>query len=318
MDREKMSEGSVKISLGLPVYNGENYLVNSLDSILAQTFEDFELIISDNGSTDRTEKICREYAKKDLRIKYFRFSTNRGATKNFNSTVDRARGPFFKRCSHDDELHPRYLEECLPLIENHSNVVLSHSRTMIIDSAGVILHKENYPLNVCHDDPLKRFDDICVEGHDCILVFGIYRTEVLRKSPMIKDYVGSDRVLLGHMALLGEIVESPKYFFRRRHHIETSTFIDQRQGRLQWFNPDLAGKLYMPNWRLFFEFEKLAVDPDRPLGQRVGIFIVALKYGVRRRKYLVEDVSQYTRLLLRKSKYVSWLYYRLKGLKGSR
>ena len=313
-----MSKGLAKISLGLPVYNGENYLARGLDSILAQTFEDFELIVSDNGSTDRTEEICRKYAEKDLRIKYFRFSKNRGATCNFNSTVDRATAPYFKWCSHDDELDSKYLEECLPLIENHSDVVLSHSKTMIIDSDSNLLHKENYPLSVSDDNPLKRFQDICVERHDCILVFGIYRTDMLRQSPMIKDYVGSDRVLLGHMALLGKIVESPKFLFSRRQHVETSTFIDQHQGRLQWFNPDLGGKLYMPNWRLFFEFLKLAGYSGGSLGQRIGIFIIALKHGVRRRKKLGEDFRQYARLSLRKSKFASWLYYSLKGLKGSR
>ncbi len=79
----------------MSTYNGENYLARAIESILEQTFEDFELIISDNGSTDETEAICRQYAEKDARVKYFRYEANKGATYNFNSTVERASAPFF-------------------------------------------------------------------------------------------------------------------------------------------------------------------------------------------------------------------------------
>ena len=94
-----------RVTIGLPVYNGENYLAEAIDSILGQTFTDFELIISDNASTDRTEEICRRYAAEDDRIRYFRHDRNRGASPNYNFTVEKARGEYFKWAAHDDVLH---------------------------------------------------------------------------------------------------------------------------------------------------------------------------------------------------------------------
>ena len=98
-----------RVSIGLPVYNGENFLEFALDSILGQTFQDFELIISDNASTDATESICRRYAAKDSRIRYYRNPNNQGAAQNYNRVFALARGEYFKWAAHDDVCKPNYL-----------------------------------------------------------------------------------------------------------------------------------------------------------------------------------------------------------------
>jgi glycosyltransferase involved in cell wall biosynthesis len=85
-----------RVSIGLPVFNGEKYLAEALDSILSQTYRDFKLIISDNASTDRTEQICREYAAKDRRIRYYRNEKNIGAPKNFNRVFELSSGKYFR------------------------------------------------------------------------------------------------------------------------------------------------------------------------------------------------------------------------------
>ena len=95
-----------RLSIGLPVYNGENYLAESLDALLGQTYEDFELIISDNASTDGTADICHSYAKQDSRIRYIRQRQNIGCAPNHNYLVDEARGELFKWAS-DDDLYAR-------------------------------------------------------------------------------------------------------------------------------------------------------------------------------------------------------------------
>src|SRR5688572_10868700 len=103
-----MPEKNPRVSIGLPVYNGENYLAEAIDSILAQTFEDFELIISDNASTDRTQEICEAYAAKDGRIRYYRSEVNKGSAWNFNRVFELARGEYFKWAAHDDYIAPEY------------------------------------------------------------------------------------------------------------------------------------------------------------------------------------------------------------------
>ena len=102
-----------RVSIGIPVYNGGRFIKEAIDSILAQTFEDFELILSDNASTDETEEICKEYATLDRRIRYYRNEENLGAAKNYNRVFELSNGEYFKWASHDDLCAPEYLERCI-------------------------------------------------------------------------------------------------------------------------------------------------------------------------------------------------------------
>src|SRR2546425_9420098 len=91
-----------QVSVGLPVYNGERYLAEALDSLLTQSYEDFELIICDNASTDRTGEIARSYAAKDKRVRYARNDKNLGAGGNFRRGFALASGEYFRWAASDD------------------------------------------------------------------------------------------------------------------------------------------------------------------------------------------------------------------------
>ncbi|MCH9054911.1 glycosyltransferase [Synechococcus sp. PCC 6716] len=104
-----------KISIGMPVYNGARYIREALDSLLAQTFTEFELIISDNASIDNTEAICREYAAKDHRVRYIRQSQNLGASANFKFVLDKALGEYFMWAAADDIWDKNWIEKLLPV-----------------------------------------------------------------------------------------------------------------------------------------------------------------------------------------------------------
>ncbi len=97
-----MTRKHPKVSIGMPVYNGDDFIRRALDSVLNQTFTDFEVIISDNASDDETEIICREYAAKDDRISYFRQKTNIGGTDNFLFVLNKAQSSYFSFLAHDD------------------------------------------------------------------------------------------------------------------------------------------------------------------------------------------------------------------------
>ena len=120
------------VSVGLPVYNGERYLRQAIESIQSQT--DLELIISDNASTDATEGICREYATRDPRVRYYRSDQNRGAAWNHNRVVELARGEYFKRQCHDDYCDTTFLEKCLAVIHSNPDVVLCYPRSFVSTS----------------------------------------------------------------------------------------------------------------------------------------------------------------------------------------
>lgn len=118
-----------KVSVGMPVYNGEDTLRCALNSLLGQSFADFELIISDNASTDGTESICREYAEQDRRIRYVRQSKNVGAVTNFKLVLDEARGDYFMWAAHDDIRSADYLEVNVSFLDHNPDFVASTSPT---------------------------------------------------------------------------------------------------------------------------------------------------------------------------------------------
>ena len=123
------------VTIGMPVYNGARFLAETLESILAQTFGDFELMITDNASSDATPDICRHYAA-DLRIRYYRHPKNLGAAVNYTSCFERSLSPFFKWAAHDDPWAPDLLEGCMTALTNHPDAVLAFARTLSIDADG--------------------------------------------------------------------------------------------------------------------------------------------------------------------------------------
>ena len=128
-----------KVAIGLPVYNGERYLEAALDAIQAQTFTDYEVVICDNASTDRTEAICRAYEARDQRIRYYRNPANIGAAPNFNRTFELADGEYFKWFAADDLITPDYLEQCVAALDRNPDAVLCYTRVLVIDDDGKVV-----------------------------------------------------------------------------------------------------------------------------------------------------------------------------------
>ena len=138
-----------RVSMGLPVYNGEQYLATALDSLLAQTFTDFEIVISDNASTDATEEICRRYAARDARIRYVRQPENRGSVFNFNHVFELARGEYYRWHAHDDVCAPTFLDRCVELLDQDPTIVGCHSLKVKIDQGGRVLGVMTHPAYGC-------------------------------------------------------------------------------------------------------------------------------------------------------------------------
>jgi glycosyltransferase involved in cell wall biosynthesis len=244
-----MSENKPRVSIGVPVHDGENYLAEMLDSVLAQTYSDFELIISDNASTDRTEGICRAYAASDERIQYFRNEENLGAAENFNRVFELSSGEYFKWAAHDDLCAPEFLERCVEVLDRDLSVVLCHPRTRIIDEHGKPLYDYIVKLNTDSTKRHERFREMISVEHWCFQVFGLIRARALRMTPVIASYTGSDRILLAELSLIGRVYEIPEYLFFRREHPRTSTsqFPDNRE-RMAWFDPKNVGRVQIPTW----------------------------------------------------------------------
>ena len=213
------------VSIGMPVYNGEKYIAAAIESLLTQTFTDFELVISDNASTDNTKHICQEYALKDSRIRYYRNPLNLGAPPNYNRTVKLSKGKYFKWAAADDEHKRDYLQKCVAILEKDQSIVLCHSKTASrIDETGVITGTYDHSMRIGSQNRYQRFADlISIMSNPCWTVFGVIRKEILERTPLHGDYRGADANLLAELSLYGRLYELPDYLFLRRDHEETYT-----------------------------------------------------------------------------------------------
>lgn len=243
------------LSIGLPVYNGENYLREALDSLVGQTFRDLEIVISDNASTDSTGAICQQYMQKDPRIRYYRNETNLGVARNFNRVCDLARGRYFKWASHDDLHAPTFLERCVAVLERDPGVVLCYSRTAIIDQEGRIVRRHDGRLRSDAPEAHVRFHDLLV-NYLVFEIFGVMRMEVLRKEvPAYGNFGHSDGVLLARLGLEGRFHEIPEYLsFNREHEEKSAHKYSTYRDYTVWLDPAKAGRILLPRWRMGYEF----------------------------------------------------------------
>lgn len=231
-----------KVSIGLPVYNGEDYIEQAISTLLRQSFSDFELIISDNASKDGTRAICERFAADDPRVRYSRVNRNLGAAPNYNRIVPMARGSYFKWAAHDDRCLPRFLEACVKALDEDPSVVLAYPATIVIDKHGDALRTYRDGLDLPQAEPQARFAGYIKQNYlhrrgMCNPIFGVVRMNALRRTRLIQDFLASDRSLLGHLALLGRFRELEDPLFERRIHMGTSTLaVTDFKKRQEWFN----------------------------------------------------------------------------------
>jgi glycosyltransferase involved in cell wall biosynthesis len=229
------------VSIGLAVFNGENYLVQSIQSILDQTFDDYELIISDNCSTDRTEQICREFSSKSDKITYYRQPWNMGAAANFEFVFQKSRGKYFKWQGHDDYAHPLYLEKCVARFEQDPDAVLCQSHVELIDEngkqLGVYAHED---FGTTDPDPITRFAGR-LRNIRCAEVLGIIPRRVLENTERLGPFVSHDRCLLSHLALMGRFLDVSEVLFAFRIHPNQFTqSTNKGNSAMRWFDPNRA------------------------------------------------------------------------------
>ena len=206
-----------RLSIGLPVYNGQRYLAEALQRLLDQSFTDFELVISDNGSTDATQEICRAAAARDPRVRYVRQPRNIGLAGNHNAVFDLARGELFKWAADDDLYDPDLLARCVAALDDTPDAVLAHCYTAILDESTGETVRLDYPLASTAQRAADRFRSLLWDdgGDDD---YGVIRSEVLRRVRPYDSYYNADRTLVAELALHGRFVQVPDWLYVRREH----------------------------------------------------------------------------------------------------
>lgn len=220
-----------RVSIGVPVRNGERFLAEAVDSLLAQTYTDFELLISDNASTDGTEAICRAYAAKDPRVRYFRSPEDVGLANNYNYLFIRARGEYFKWAAADDVHEPEYLSRCVEVLDHDPSVVLAYGKARFIDASGGSLDTTDPGFDLRSDDVNTRFRYVMYAYHWVNVLFGVIRRDTLARTGLLPAYPGADYALLGELAMMGKMFEVPDPLLLRRLHPAASS---QNTGNSGW------------------------------------------------------------------------------------
>ena len=240
------------VTVALPVYNGEGYLEEALEGLLGQTFSDFELLISDNASTDGTERICREYASRDARIRYFRRPANVGVIANHNALVPLARGRLFKWVGHDDVYEPELLARCVDALEADPSAVLANVGDGVVDEHG---HRTATPYPLRTEDPKAhvRFRSVLHEdgGND---FYGLFRIDVMRRMRPQGTYLHMDRVLVAEASLMGRFCEIPEVLYHRRDHPGRASRARSARDVLRTLDPARGDRLRHPLVRVYAEY----------------------------------------------------------------
>jgi glycosyltransferase involved in cell wall biosynthesis len=243
-----------KVSIGLPVYNDDRFLAQTLDCLLSQSYRDFELIICDNASTDKTAEISRSYASRDSRIRYHRNPTNLGVSRNFNLSFHLSRGKYFKWAAANDLCATDMIERCVEVLDQRPDAVLCFAKTRIIDERGEVGADFDDRLDLQSDRPSERFR-MLLEGISMVNVaYGVSRSSALRLTRLEQPYSNSDVAFLAELALHGKFVEVPDTsFFRRMFEISTEKYPSPHD-RMKIYEPEKADKLSFPYWWLFGDF----------------------------------------------------------------
>ena len=277
----------------MPVYNGSKHIALRLDSILAQTFTDFELIVSDNASTDNTEEICRDYAARDSRIRYIRNPENLGASRNYNQVFEVSKGgKYFRWAAHDDLLGPTCLEQHKKSLDEGPE-----SAVMSITLRRYISWEDGRLMGTAYDcvagvsteagyapgqplERLDRFDDIDFKkllhlagGWFPILAFGMIKTEALKKTHLLQAFPGADLVMTAELRFLGEFLLVPEeLYFQRLHPAEGWTMRRNRAEEAAWFNPRSRGTFLPHRANLYYQYTKSILRAPIPFGQKAARF----------------------------------------------
>jgi FkbM family methyltransferase len=243
-----------RLTIGLPVYNGERYLAGAIDALLGQSYKDFELIISDNASTDGTKEICQRYARQDARVRYIRQPRNIGLAPNHNVLVGQARGELFKWAANDDLYARELIERCVDALDEHPDVVLAHCWTALIDDSGTMTGASVYPLSTSSPRAPERFRSLLFDrgGDDC---YGVIRTEVLRRTAMHESHHHAERNVITELALYGRFYQIPDWlYFRRDHPEQAERSCPTVRSRCANMDPRRADRLRHPLVRLYGEY----------------------------------------------------------------
>ena len=285
------------ITIGLPVYNGQKFLQAAIDSHLSQSYGDFDLVISDNGSTDATEEICRRYAAQDDRISYLRSPVNRGILWNHRRVLEGLgeATPYFRWAGADDVLEPGLLAAMVEVLRSRPEVEAVMPATKNIDEAGAIIRSMERTLNLESAVPYERARQILLANYQHVIAYGLLRAPSLRRMRTGPDYIGWDPVFIWELALRGRIFQLEQLALLRRFHPGSISRVKTAREMRKWVEPDARAGMNFPHWTWAYERARALLATSLPSREKLRISLLLLRATSWQRKDLARDVIQAVR-----------------------
>jgi glycosyltransferase involved in cell wall biosynthesis len=286
-----------KVAIGMPVWNGEKFVSEAIESILAQTYGDFELVISDNASTDATGEICQGYAKQDARIRYIRQKTNIGAAPNYNAVFRHSSGQYFKWAA--DLWAPELIGECVRVLDEDESVVLCSPATALINEDGSRVayspeHKsmvdsygvrwpvtpENNPL-LMSADPADRYSAILLLMFFCLEVFGLMRRSAVERTSLHRPNVSGDKIFLAELSLIGRFHLLEQFLFYRTCHRQQFSATLSAGYQTMWFS-GRKQHMFLQQLKILAAYSRIALSRELTPEQRYRCISAVWRRGVTR------------------------------------
>ncbi|MCB1757108.1 MAG: glycosyltransferase family 2 protein [Gammaproteobacteria bacterium] len=281
-----MASSQPLVSIGLPVYNGSNYIEKTIESILSQSYENFELIICDNASTDATASICERFVATDKRVSYFRQQKNLGASRNFNSTFEKASGKYFKWASHDDLLGPDNIRDCVEFLENHDDYVICWPHMDYIDENDNHLRNQSIVnLSMEGDSFVSRIHDLFnfqIAGDDVVpTIFALVRSSALANTRLWQRFTSSEEILMLELLMQGKVKQLEQTGLHFRIHNESAFHKNRTPAeREKWFDTEKHYVLQFPVWFLLVRYFNLVAHSRLDLWEKLRCYYQIIRRAV--------------------------------------
>lgn len=286
-----------KVVIGLPIYNSEKYVAAAISSHLAQSFGDFHLVISDNGSTDATPDICADFARTDDRVKYERSPENRGILWNHRRVMEAMESPdqYFRWAAGDDILEPDLLQAMVETLDADDDVEAVMPNTKNIDGDGKIIGAMERTLDLQSPDVYQRARDILVANYQHVVAYGLLRVSSLRDMRTRPRYVGWDPIFIWELALRGRIVQIPGPALLRRFHAGSISRVKTAKEMRKWVEPNEKAGMRLPHWTWSYERLRTLLGARLSGRERLRIGGFLFRYTLWQRQALLRDLMQATR-----------------------
>lgn len=278
-----------RVTIGVPAYNAERFLAVALESLVNQTYRDIEILVVDNASTDSTGDIVREFAERDDRIRYVRNEQNIGAGRNFIRCVDLARTELFRWQSADDYSAPTFVERCVEVLDAHPDVIQAYPRAILVDESGAELERYDEKISTVAESPRVRYLHVMRNIALVNALYGVMRTELLRKTGIHGAYLGADVIVQEEIALYGKIWEIPEWLYFRRMHAAAHSAMSVAE-KNAFFNPGKPRRRELTMWRHLRERIIAVLRSPLSLGEKTRLAGVILRSGVSGRDELVREL----------------------------